>query len=168
MSRTVCAVSLVVGGLIWPLVATAHDHDLPRPDQRAFGAVMPCLSPDGQSMAFSYQGAIWRMGREGGEMTRLTRGRGFDVEPAWSPDGKRIAMISGTSFGSGNLAVIDARSGEPVKLPREVAAMDKLHFDQAGRRALGLFQPANEKLRLAWYDLASGELSTAVPAESWP
>ena len=168
MSRTVCAVLLVVGGFIWPLAAMAHDHELPRTDPRAFGAVMPCLSYDGQSMAFSYQGAIWRMGRDGGEMTRLTRGRGFDVEPAWSPDGRLIAMISGTAFGSGNLAVIDARSGGPVKLPREVAAMDKLHFDQAGRRLLGLFQPANEKLRLAWYDLASGELTTAVPAESWP
>jgi dipeptidyl aminopeptidase/acylaminoacyl peptidase len=129
---------------------------------------MPRLSPDGQSIAFSYQGAIWRMGQGGGEMTRLTSGRGFDVEPVWSPDGKRIAMISGPNFGSGVLAVIDAQSGQPVRLPRQVAALDKLHFDRTGKHVLALFQPPSERVRLAWLDLESGDLTSAAPAGAWP
>lgn len=151
-----------------PIISSAHEPAVAKVDPRAFGAVMPCLSPDGKSVAFSYQGAIWRMERVSGDMTRLTHGRGFDVEPAWSPDGKRIALITGSAFGSGVLSVIDAQSGEKVNLPRELTAMDTLHFDREGSRVLGLFQPQNERVRLAWLDLQSGELTTAFPAESWP
>jgi hypothetical protein len=156
------------GGLCIPFVVAAHEPESSRVDARAVGAIMPRLSPDGQAIAFSYQGAIWRMAREGGEMTRLTRTGGFDVEPAWSPDGARIAFISGPAFGSGMLTVIDASASEKVKLPRELSVVDHLYFDRAGRRVLGLFQPPSERIRLAWFDLESGELTTAVAAESWP
>ena len=98
------------------------------------------------------------MARDGGEMTRLTHGAGFDVEPVWSSDEKQIAFISGSSFGAGVLTVIDAQSGQKLPLPQELAAMDKLHFDRANRRVLGLFQPATEKMRLAWFDLEIGRI----------
>ena len=168
MSRSIAWLLLIVGWLAGSVPCWAHEPESAGVDPRAFGAVMPRLSPDGEQIAFSYQGAIWRVPRGGGEMTRLTRGAGFDVEPAWSPDGKRIAFLSGPGFGSGLLAVIDAESGERTRLPRDVAAFDKLHFDKTGSRVLGLFQPASEKIRLAWYDLASGELTSSVPPESWP
>jgi TolB protein len=168
MSRAIRCVLLAIGLLVSPVFANAHEPGSSRLDSRAVGAIMPRISPSGQALAFSYQGAIWRMELGGNEMTRLTGGAGFDVEPAWSPDGRQIALITSPAFGSGMLAVMDAHSGEKIKLPREVAVLDKLHFDQAGRRVLGLFQPPNERMRLAWLDLQSGELTTAVPAESWP
>jgi TolB protein len=149
-------------------IATAHESDVLPVEPRAFGATMPRLSSSGETIVFSYQGAIWRIPAVGGEMTRLTRGAGFDVEPAWSPDGTRLALINGPIFGNGTLAVIDAHSGERVKLPREVAALDKLHFDRSSRRVLGMFQPPTERIRLAWFDLQTGELTTAVAADSWP
>src|SRR5262245_8761470 len=77
---------LVTALLVAPSSATAHESGAHGIDPRAFGAIMPRLSPDGAAIAFSYQGAIWRMPTTGGEMTRLTRGAGFDVEPAWSSD----------------------------------------------------------------------------------
>jgi Tol biopolymer transport system component len=49
------------------------------------------FSPDGKWIALSYQGAICRMPGNGGMLTRLTSGEGFDGEPAWSPDGAWIA-----------------------------------------------------------------------------
>jgi len=159
MSRLLACFAVLLCGL-----AEAQQPELPR----AFGAVQPRISPDGAAIAFSYQGAIWRMPRTGGEMQRLTSGRGFDVEPAWSRDGRRIALLNGAGFGSGTLSVIDSQSGEPLKLPREIAAFDKLHFDWDGKRVLGLFQPMGERMRVAWYDLASGELTSAVDAASWP
>ncbi len=58
---------------------------------RAIGAIQPRLSPDSSRIAFSCQGAIWTMPTNGGTMTRLTDAAGFDGEPVWSPDGKRIA-----------------------------------------------------------------------------
>ena len=51
---------------------------------RAIGALQPRLSPDGERVVFSYQGAIWVMPAGGGVMKRLTDGEGLDIEPAWS------------------------------------------------------------------------------------
>src|SRR5262245_14092667 len=139
MSQHLVRLMLVATGSIAPVVATAHESESRRVDPRAVGAIMPRLSASGDSIAFSYQGAIWRMARDGGPMTRLTGEGSFDVEPAWSPDGSKIALTSGPTFGGGTLAVIDAHSGQKIKLPRQVAALDKLHFDRTGQRVLGLF-----------------------------
>src|SRR5262245_48330375 len=86
---------------------TANDKHS-QPPLRAIGAIMPRLSEAGDQIAFSYQGAIWRMPRDGGTMTRLTHGDLFDIEPAWSPDGKTIAYIKSRDFGTGTLQVIHA------------------------------------------------------------
>lgn len=147
-------------------VSRAHDsHPV---DRRAVGAIMPRLSPDGETITVSYQGAIWKLPRGGGAMTRLTSGEGFDTEPAWSPDGKQIAFVNSRGFGAGTLAIIDAATGKREPLPRELTVMDKLHLSRDGKRVLGVFQPASEKPRLAWCDLATGELQTAVEDKRWP
>lgn len=54
--------------------ATAHDeHDPP-----LLGAVYPRIAPDGESVVFAHQGAIWRIAHSGGAMLRLTDSEGFD------------------------------------------------------------------------------------------
>src|SRR5262245_13745659 len=82
---------------------------------RAIGAIQPRISPDGSSIAVSYQGAIWRIGREGGEMRRLTSVFGFDANPAWSSDGKRIAY-----FNCRALRMVDAETGSAAAVPNGV------------------------------------------------
>src|SRR4051812_8596130 len=121
----------------------------------AFGAIYPRLSPAGDRIAFSYQGAIWRMPRTGGKMTRLTGGSGFDIEPVWSPDGGRIAYLNSQAFGSGVLRITRAEDGASFPLPKEVRGVESLSFGPEGTRLLGKFQgPA-----LAWLDLNNGELT---------
>src|SRR6516165_11603 len=82
---------------------------------RAFGGIQPRISPDGSTIAFSYQGALWLIPRTGGTMTRLTDGPGFDIEPAWSPDGKRIAFVNSANTLGGELRLIDV-GGKPIPL----------------------------------------------------
>ena len=94
------------------------------PEQRAFGPIQPRLSPDGQQVAFSWQGAICRMQVPGGALTVLTRGEGFDIEPAWSPEGNTIAFINTANFSAGQLQWINAEDGSTRKL--EVKAGDKV------------------------------------------
>ena len=162
--------SILAAGCVNSLVgSTLSGHEPGHVDPRAFGAIMVQLSPAGDLLAFSYQGAIWRMAREGGKMTRLTHGEGFDIEPVWSPDGQRIALVNSRNFGSaGVLTLIDARTGEKIETPLELAVAGKVYFDRAGRKVLGLFQPEKENQRLAWFDLESGELTGVVAEGSWP
>jgi hypothetical protein len=106
---------------------------------RAFGGIQPAVSPDGSAIALSFQGAICRMPAHGGTLTRLTRGDGWDVEPAWSPDGKRLAFINAPGFNTGPLRLIAAGDGSPVKLPKEVLARGRLQFHPDRARLLGTF-----------------------------
>jgi Tol biopolymer transport system component len=139
------------------------------PALRAIGALHPRLSPAGDHVVFSYQGAIWVMPcgtavpAKAHAMKRLTTGDGFDIEPTWSPDGKRIAYINTRNFTSGALRVVDVEDGSSISSPERVQVSGKLAIHPDGKRLLGCFQipnvPGGEAL--AWLDLATGK-TTAV------
>ena len=129
---------------------------------RAIGPIHPCLSEQGDRIVFSYQGAIWKMPRSGGTMTRLTDGAGFDVEPAWSPDGLRIAYVNSPDFSGGPLRVIRAEDGAQVALPKEVTVDGGLAFGPDGTRLLGRFRAVGRRSTLGWFNVNTGEL-TPVP-----
>ena len=152
--------------VLGPAAARAHDDG--EPDPRAFGLVYPRLSDRGETIAFSYQGSLWRLPRRGGVMTRLTVGEGFAIEPAWSPDGAAIAFIDSTNYLNGSLRIVRAEDGAMVPLPREVLAGGRLEFDRAGQRVLGTFQEPGEGPRLSWFDLASARLTPIGPVEPRP
>src|SRR5213076_449449 len=138
------------------------------PEQRAFGPIQPRLSPDGQQIALSWQGAICRMPASDGALTVLTRGAGFDIEPAWSPDGNTIAFINSANFFGGQLQWINAEDGSPCKLPIAVRAQGKLQFHPDGKRLLGRFSNDAAPDRLAWLDLESGALAAVEGlAQNW-
>jgi hypothetical protein len=118
------------------------------------------LAPAGDRVAFSYQGAIWLMPAAGGVMKRLTMGDGFDIEPTWSPDGKRIAYVNSRSFTSGALQLVNADDGSALASPDGVQAGGKLAFHPDGRRLLGSFQaPTLSGEALAWLDFATGKIT---------
>ena len=126
---------------------------------RAFGGIQPRVSPDGKWIACSYQGAICKVPIKGGVLTRLTKGAGWDVQPAWSPDGKRIAFINAPNFNAGILQVIDANDGTALKFPKPIRAQGQLWFHPDGDRVLGQFRVTDQLDRLAWCSLPGGELT---------
>src|SRR5262245_7862605 len=101
---------LIYGGM-WLLTPSGQEQNLG--PWRAIGAIDPRLSPSGKTIVFSYQGGLWKIGREGGTMSRLTKTAGFDSEPAWSPNEKTIAYFEA---GTSELKLIDAQSAEPLNL----------------------------------------------------
>ena len=65
------------------------------------------LSPDGQTIVFELLGDLYTLPVTGGEATRITSGQGYDMQPAFSPDGKKLVFISDRS-GSENVWVANA------------------------------------------------------------
>src|SRR6185295_2536445 len=105
---------------------------------RAIGAMQPRLSPDGESIAFACQCALWRIPRAGGVMRRLTSEPAWDSYPAWSPDGKKIAFLS-----AGLIQLLDADSGVVSPLPARISARDALYFHPDGKRLIANCRAAN-------------------------
>ena len=76
------------------------------------------VSPDGNELVFSLLGDLYRMPITGGAATRITTGMAWDIQPRWSPDGRRIAFTSDRDGGN-NLWTIAADGSDPVQVSDE-------------------------------------------------
>ena len=70
------------------------------------------LSPDGKTIAFELLGDLYTLPIAGGEATRITSGQAYDMQPAFSPDGKKLVFISDRN-GSENVWVANADGTKP-------------------------------------------------------
>ncbi|MEM1135300.1 MAG: S41 family peptidase [Bacteroidota bacterium] len=75
----------------------------------------PNLSPDGQKIAFSYQGDIWIALANGSQPQRITIHEAYETAPIWSPNGQKIAFSS-NRYGNDDVFVVDAIGGMPLRL----------------------------------------------------
>ncbi|MBD3165816.1 hypothetical protein GF324_04415 [bacterium] len=75
----------------------------------------PGISPDGQTVAFSFQGDIWTVPVTGGEATRITAHPGYDRDPVYSPDGKWMVFAS-DRHGGYDLFLMEADGSRPKRL----------------------------------------------------
>lgn len=73
------------------------------------------ISPSGEQIAFTYQGDIYTVSSKGGMARRITSTPAYDSNPAWSPDGKKIAFSS-DRFGSKDVFIVSAEGGNPLRL----------------------------------------------------
>ena len=81
----------------------------------------PQLSPDGKWIAYQISDPdkaanrsrtqIYLVSINGGEPVQLTTGESSASSPRWSPDGKRIAFVTG-----GQINTMDARGGDIKKI----------------------------------------------------
>lgn len=102
----------------------------------------PSLSPDGQHLAFSWNGGsgphfslyVKVLGTE--EPLRLTRQDSIDFDPAWSPDGRYIAFCR-ISQGESGIYVIPAMGGAERRLRKTLWEEREFYeiFWYAGRLA---------------------------------
>ncbi|MEO9967430.1 MAG: S41 family peptidase [Reichenbachiella sp.] len=77
--------------------------------------VHPALSPDGQQIAFSYQGDIWTSSIDGSSPRRITIHEGYETRPIWSPDGKGLVFSSDRN-GNNDVFFVDLNGGIPKQL----------------------------------------------------
>jgi tricorn protease len=75
----------------------------------------PAVHPDGDRIAFSYQGDLWTVPVDGGRAERLTIHEAYEGTPRWCPDGEQIAFTS-DRYGNDDIYVIDANGSAPERL----------------------------------------------------
>ncbi|WP_189362798.1 S41 family peptidase [Algibacter mikhailovii] len=81
----------------------------------------PSMSPDGQTIAFNFQGDIWTVNKDGENLNRITVHEAYDTKPLWSPDGKSIVFQS-DRYGNNDVYSIPSQGGLSKRLTYHSAA----------------------------------------------
>lgn len=76
------------------------------------------VSPDGQSIAFALLGDIYTMPIAGGKPVRVAEGLAWEVQPRFSPDGKRIAFTSDRGGGD-NIWIMNRDGSDKRQVTKE-------------------------------------------------
>jgi imidazolonepropionase-like amidohydrolase/Tol biopolymer transport system component len=76
------------------------------------------VSPDGRTIAFTLLGDIYTMPIAGGTPRRIAEGLAWEVQPRFSPDGRRIAFTSDRGGGD-NIWVMNADGSDKRQVTRE-------------------------------------------------
>ncbi len=75
----------------------------------------PAISPDGNTIVFSYKGDLWKVATKGGTATPLTLHEAHDFQPVWSSDGSNIAFSS-NRYGNFDVYVMPSTGGSATRL----------------------------------------------------
>mgnify|MGYP002626211300 CR=1 FL=1 len=73
------------------------------------------ISPDGETIVFSYKGDLFTVPVQGGTAHQVTSNDAYDAYPVWSPDGQRIAFASARE-GSLDVYIVGKDGGTPKRL----------------------------------------------------
>jgi Tol biopolymer transport system component len=76
------------------------------------------ISPDGKTMVFDILGDIYKMPVEGGKATVLRQGLAWEVQPRFSPDGKKILFTSDAGGGD-NIWVMNVDGTAAKQITKE-------------------------------------------------
>ena len=91
-----------------------HNFYLPPPSTTT--PRRPAWSPDGEELAFSLHGSVWRMRLGENTAYELTDNPTYDSSPAWSPDGNWIAYTAETDNRTIDILILDLETGESTPL----------------------------------------------------
>lgn len=91
------------------------------------------ISPDGSTIAFSYQGDIYLVPAVGGEARKFVASDAYEYMPVWSPDGKTLAYAADT-HGNFDVFTISLDGGNPVRLTTNSRSETPLCFTADGKQ----------------------------------
>ena len=144
------------------VLLTAHTHAAPaaRPDRVVFTS----------NRAGELQFRIYTMNADGTGAKRLTTGDNMEVDPAWSPDGKRVAFAatSGPLMPKSAIYVINADGTDLKRLTPDNAMAIAPAWSPDGKRvAYSLFDPHGGPMNV-WIVGADGKGARRVGEGGFP
>jgi Tol biopolymer transport system component len=121
----------------------------------------PAISPNGNTIAFSYQGDIWKVSAQGGEAIRLTVHNGYEYAPRFSPDGTQIAF-SGNRFGNDDIFTIPLKGGTVKRVTYHSARDVLCDWSESGKL---IFETSREFRQPEWdYEIYSAPANGGTPS----
>ncbi|MFD1292448.1 S41 family peptidase [Lutibacter holmesii] len=82
---------------------------------KTFFTLNPTLTPNAQTIIFSYEGDLWKVPTKGGNAYRITAMQGNETNPSVSPDGKWLAFSS-TQYGNSDVYIMPLNGGNIQQL----------------------------------------------------
>ena len=112
------------------------------------------VSPDGRTVAFALLGDIYTMPISGGRPTRISEGLAWEVQPRFSPDGRRIAFTSDRG-GADNIWIMNADGSNKAQVTEEkVPPVEPAELESG--RTIHSRQEAFHHRTLAWHGRSVG------------
>lgn len=75
----------------------------------------PAISPDGNTIVFTYKDNLYTVKADGGQAIPLSLQEGHESHPVWSPDGQYIAFSS-DRYGNDDVFIVPASGGKATRL----------------------------------------------------
>jgi TolB protein len=118
-------------------------------------------SPDSKEVVYSMAGSLWRQKIGSKIAEQLTDGPGYDYQPDWSPDGKRIIYVSYQKDAM-ELWLLDPRSGQSQQLTSGGAVNVEPRWSPDGKRIVFVSTSYNKRFHIFRGDVGERELDNIV------
>jgi TolB protein len=143
--------------------------DLPHPyyfremylPQLTSGPSSVAWSPDSKEVVYSMAGSLWRQKLDSTTALQITDGAGYDYQPDWSPDGKRIVYVSYQEDAM-ELWLLDLVSGKSQQLTSGGAVNVEPRWSPDGKRLVFVSTTYNKRFHVFRADVHEGKLENVV------